>query len=164
MNGNNFTIKSQEALQQAQLLAQEKGHQQVENEHLFKAISMVDEHVLPFLLKKLAVNEELILRILDKELDSFPQVSGGEMMFSQKAAKTINQSAIIAKNMKDEFVAIEHLILAIFESKSKIAQVLKDHTVTEKGLRSAIDDIKGPRYLLSLPRKPIIRLKNMPAI
>ena len=142
MNGNNFTIKSQEALQQAQLLAQEKGHQQVENEHLFKAISQVDEHVLPFLLKKLAVNEELILRILDKELDSFPQVSGGEMMFSQKAAKTINQSAIIAKNMKDEFVAIEHLILAIFESKSKIAQVLKDHTVTEKGLRSAIDDMR----------------------
>ncbi|MBT8234882.1 MAG: ATP-dependent chaperone ClpB [Bacteroidia bacterium] len=142
MNGNNFTIKSQEALQQAQLLAQEKGHQQVENEHLFKAISQVDEHVLPFLLKKLAVNEELILKILDKELDSFPQVSGGEMMFSQKAAKTINQSAIIAKNMKDEFVAIEHLILAIIESKSKIAQVLKDHAVTEKGLRSAIEDMR----------------------
>jgi len=142
MNGNNFTIKSQEALQQAQLLAQEKGHQQVENEHLFKAISQVDEHVLPFLLKKLAVNEELILKILDKELDSFPQVTGSEMMFSQAAAKTINQSAIIAKKLKDEYVAIEHLILAILESKSKIAQVLKDHSVTEKGLRSAIEDMR----------------------
>ncbi|MDH3699277.1 MAG: ATP-dependent chaperone ClpB [Flavobacteriaceae bacterium] len=139
MNSNNFTIKSQEALQQAQLLAQEKGHQQVENEHIFKAISQVDEHVLPFLLKKLAVNEDLVLKILEKELESFPQVTGGEMMFSQKAAKTINQSSLIAKSMKDEFVAIEHLILAIFESKSKIAQVLKDHGVSEKGLRSAID-------------------------
>ncbi len=142
MNGNNFTIKSQEALQQGQLLAQEKGHQQVENEHLFKAISQVDEHVLPFLLKKLAVNEQLILKILDKELDSFPQVTGGEMMFSQAAAKTINQSAIIAKKMKDEYVAIEHLILAIFESKSKISQVLKDHSVTKKGLSSAIEDMR----------------------
>ncbi|MDH3795452.1 MAG: ATP-dependent Clp protease ATP-binding subunit, partial [Flavobacteriaceae bacterium] len=139
MNSNNFTIKSQEALQQAQLLVQEKGHQQVENEHIFKAISQVDEHVLPFLLKKLAVNEDLVLKILEKELESFPQVTGGEMMFSQKAAKTINQSSLIAKSMKDEFVAIEHLILAIFESKSKIAQVLKDHGVSEKGLRSAID-------------------------
>ncbi|NND14726.1 MAG: ATP-dependent chaperone ClpB [Eudoraea sp.] len=142
MNSNNFTIKSQEALQQAQLLAQEKGHQQVENEHIFKAISQVDEHVLPFLLKKLAVNEELVVKILDNELESFPQVTGGEMMFSQKAAKTINQSTIIAKNMKDEFVTIEHLILAIFESKSKIAQVLKDHGVTEKGLRAAIEDMR----------------------
>jgi ATP-dependent Clp protease ATP-binding subunit ClpB len=142
MNGNNFTIKSQEALQQAQLLAQEKGHQQVENEHIFKAISQVDEHVLPFLLKKLAVNEDLVIKILEKELESFPQVTGGEMMFSQKAAKTINQSALIAKKMKDEFVAIEHLILAIFESKSKIAQVLKDHGISEKGLRSAIEDLR----------------------
>ena len=142
MNVNNFTIKSQEALQQAQLIAQERGHQQVENEHLFKGISQVDEHVLPFLLKKLGLNEGLILQILDKELERFPQVSGGDMMFAQEAAKTVNQAAIEAKKMEDEFVAIEHLILAIFKSKSKIAQVLKDQGITTKALNAAIKELR----------------------
>ena len=142
MNVNNFTIKSQEALQQAQLVAQEIGHQQVENEHLFKGISQVDEHVLPFLFKKLALNESLILQILDKELERFPQVSGGDLMFAQEAAKTVNQAAIEAKKMEDEFVAIEHLILAIFKSKSKIAQVLKDQGMTTKALQAAIKELR----------------------
>jgi len=142
MNINNFTIKSQEALQQAQLIAQERGHQQVENEHLFKGISQVDEHVLPFLFKKLALNEELILQILDKELERFPQVQGGDLMFAQEAGKTVNQAAIEAKKMEDEFVAIEHLILAVFKSKSKIAQVLKDQGVTAKALQAAIKELR----------------------
>ena len=72
MNINNFTIKSQEAIQQAQQLAQELGHQQVENEHLYKAISLTDENVLPFLLKKLTANEAMVAQILEKELESFP--------------------------------------------------------------------------------------------
>ena len=142
MNGNNFTIKSQEALQQAQLIAQERGHQQVENEHIFKGISQVDEHVLPFLFKKLALNESLLLQILDKELERFPQVSGADLMFSKEAAKTVNQATIEAKKMKDEYVAIEHLVLAIFQSKSKIAQVLKDQGMTEKGLLAAIKELR----------------------
>ena len=142
MNGNNFTIKSQEALQQAQLIAQERGHQQVENEHIFKGISQVDEHVLPFLFKKLALNETLLLQILDKEIERFPQVSGGDLMFSKEAAKSVNQAAIEAKKMKDDFVAIEHLVLAIFHSKSKFAQVLKDQGMTEKGLLAAIKELR----------------------
>ena len=78
MNFNNYTIKSQEALQQAQQIAQGLGHQQIENEHLFKAIGEVDENVLPFILKKLNINVDLIEQILDKELESFPKVSGGD--------------------------------------------------------------------------------------
>jgi len=80
MNPNNFTIKSQEALQLAQQLAQELGHQQIENEHIFKAIMQVDKNVFPFLLKKLNVNLSLLEQILEKELESFPKVDGGDLM------------------------------------------------------------------------------------
>lgn len=146
MDFKNFTIKTQEAIQKAQLLAQEYGHQQIENEHIFKAISQVDENVTPFLLKKLNVNVQLFLQILDKNLESFPKVSGGDIMLSREAGKTINEASIVAKKMKDEYVSIEHLILAIFKSNSKISQILKDQGVTEKALEAAIQELrKGDR-------------------
>lgn len=146
MNINKFTIKSQEAIQQAQQLTQSLGHQQIENEHIFKAIFEVDENVAPFLLKKLNVNVPLFLQILESTLQSFPKVSGGEIMLSRTANTTLNEAEIIAKKMNDEFVSIEHLILAIFTSKSKVAQILKDQGVTEKGLQAAIDELrKGER-------------------
>ncbi|WP_179353959.1 ATP-dependent chaperone ClpB [Winogradskyella vidalii] len=146
MNFNNYTIKSQEAIQQAQQLAQGFGHQQIENEHIFKALFNVDENVLPFLLRKLNVNVSLLEQVLDKELESFPKVSGGDLMLSREASKTLNEAAIIAKKMNDDFVSIEHLILAIFKSKSKTAQILKDQGVTEKGLKASIEELrKGDR-------------------
>ncbi|MEZ4808748.1 MAG: ATP-dependent chaperone ClpB [Allomuricauda sp.] len=142
MNFNNFTIKSQEAVQRAQQLTQEYGHQQIENEHLFKAIAEVDENVLPFILKKLNVNNSMVNQILDKELESFPKVSGGDIMLSREAGKTLNEAGIIAKNSGDEFVSVEHLLLAIFKSKSKIAQILKDQGVTEKDLNATIQELR----------------------
>ena len=146
MNFNNYTIKSQEAIQQAQQIAQSYGHQQIENEHLFKAIFEVDENVLPFLLKKLNVNVAMLQQILEKDLESFPKVSGGDIILSRELGKTLNEAAIIAKKMNDDYVSIEHLILAIFKSKSKISQILKDQSVTEKGLQAAIDELrKGDR-------------------
>ena len=142
MNFNNFTIKSQEAIQQAQQLAQEMGHQQIENEHIFKAISLVDENVTPFLLKKLNINVNLFTQILDKSLESFPKVSGGDIMLSREANKTVNEASSIAKKMEDEYVSVEHLILAIFKSSSKVAQILKDQGATEKGLKAAIAELR----------------------
>ncbi|SDE25295.1 ATP-dependent Clp protease ATP-binding subunit ClpB [Pricia antarctica] len=143
MNPNNYTIKSQEALQQAQQLAQSLGHQQIENEHLFKAIWEVDENVLPFILKKLNINVNLLQQILDKELQSFPKVSGGDIMLSREAGKTVNEASIIAKKMEDEYISIEHLLLAILKSKSKIAHILKDQGATEKDLKTAISELRG---------------------
>ncbi|MEO0527269.1 MAG: ATP-dependent chaperone ClpB [Bacteroidota bacterium] len=142
MNLNNFTIKSQEAIQQAQQIAQGLEHQQIENEHLFKAISEIDENVLPFILKKLQVNTGMINQILEKELESLPKVSGGDIMFSREAGKSLNQAGILAKKMQDEFVSIEHLLLAIFTSQSKIARILKDQGVSEKDLKSAIGELR----------------------
>ncbi len=146
MNFNNFTIKSQEAIQQAQALAQGYGHQQIENEHIFKAILEVDENVTPFLLQKLDVNVNLLKQILESTLTSFPKVSGGDIMLSREAGKTVTEASNIAKKMNDEYVSLEHLILAIFKSSSKIAQILKDQGVTEKHLKAAIEELrKGDR-------------------
>ncbi|MUV03019.1 ATP-dependent chaperone ClpB [Flavobacterium rakeshii] len=146
MNFNNYTIKSQEAIQRAQQIAQGYGHQQIENEHIIKAILEVDENVTPFLLKKLNVNVQLFQQILDSTLQSFPKVSGGEMSLSRDAATALTEASNIARKMNDEFVSIEHLLLAIFNSKSKVAQILKDQGVTEKGLKAAIDELrKGER-------------------
>jgi len=146
MNINKFTIKSQEAIQHSQQLVQSLGQQQIENEHLFKAIFEVDENVAPFILKKLNVNVPLFLQILDSQIQNFPKVTGGEIQLSRSANTALNEAEIIAKKMNDEFVSIEHLILAIFASKSKVAQILKDQGVTEKGLKAAIEELrKGER-------------------
>ncbi|MGJ8760466.1 MAG: ATP-dependent chaperone ClpB [Polaribacter sp.] len=146
MNFNNYTTKSQETIQMAQQIAQGFGHNQIENEHIFKALTEVDENVLPFLLKKLNININIVNQILDKQLESLPKVSGAELMISREASKTLTEAAVIAKKMKDDYVSIEHLILAIFKSKSNIAQVLKDQGVTEKHLQAAIDELrKGER-------------------
>lgn len=142
MNLNNFTIKSQEAIQQAQELAQQLGHQQIENEHIFRGISTVDENVTPFLLKKLNINVNLFQQILTNTLQSFPKVSGGEVMLSREASKTLNEASLIAKKMKDEYVAVEHLILAIFKSNSKVSQILKDQGATEQALKAAIEELR----------------------
>ena len=142
MNLNKFTIKSQEAIQRAQQLAQELGQQQIENEHLLKAIFEVDENVAPFILKKLNVNLPLFQQILNSSLQNFPKVSGGEIMLSRIANSTLNEAEIISKKMNDEYVSIEHLLLAIFESKAKVAQILKDQGVTSRGLKAAIDELR----------------------
>ncbi|WP_318640336.1 ATP-dependent chaperone ClpB [Flavobacterium ardleyense] len=150
MNINNFTIKSQEALQLSQQIVQAEGQQQIENEHILKAIFQVDENVAPFLLKKLNVNLPLFKQLLDSTISSFPKVSGGEVQFSREASKTLNEAEIISKKMSDEYVSIEHLLLAIFKSRSQVAQILKDQGVTEKGFKAAIDELrKGERVTSS---------------
>ncbi len=146
MNFNNYTIKSQETIQQAQQLAQGYSHNQIENEHIFKALFTVDENVLPFILKKLNVNVQVVQQILDKQLESFSKVSGTELVLSREAGKTLTEASVIAKKMDDEYVSIEHLVLSIFKSKSQIAQVLKDQGITEKNLTAAIQELrKGDR-------------------
>ncbi len=142
MNINNFTIKSQEAIQQAQMIAQGMENPQIENEHIYKAIAEIDENVLPFILKKLNVNISLVNQILEKDLESLPKVSGGEIMFSKEAGKTLNEANLIAKKMEDEYVSIEHMIIALFKSNSKISRILKDQGIQEKSLMAAVDELR----------------------
>ena len=146
MNFNNFTTKSQEVIQKAQLIAQENEHQEIQNEHIFKAILATDENVAPYLLKKLNVNIQLFEQLLDSQLKSHSKVTGGTIQLSRETGTTLNDASIIAKKMDDEFVSIEHLIIAIFKSKSKISQILKDQGVTLNALESAILELrKGER-------------------
>ncbi|HUH25321.1 MAG TPA: ATP-dependent chaperone ClpB [Flavobacterium sp.] len=146
MNLNLFTTKSQEALQQAQVLVQAYRQQQIENEHIFKALLEVDENVTPFILKKVNVNVDVFKQTLDAVLESFPKVSGGQIGLSREAGTMLNEAQIIAKKMNDEYVSVEHLFLAIFKSKSKVAQILKDQGVTEKDIQAAIQELrKGAR-------------------
>ncbi|EHQ44342.1 ATP-dependent chaperone ClpB [Myroides odoratus] len=143
MNLNNFTIKSQEALQRAQVIVQGLGQQQIENEHLFKAILEVDENVTPFILKKLNINVSAFESALDATIQRFSKVEGGQIGLSRDAATALTEAQAIATKMKDEYVSIEHLLLAIFKSKSTVAQMLKDQGATEKQLEAAIQEIRN---------------------
>ncbi len=146
MNLNNFTIKSQEAIQKAQQLALGFENPQIENEHILKGIMEVDQHVAPFILKKAGVNLAIFQQTIDSIIKSFSKTQGADVMLSREATTMLNEAMNIAKKMNDEYVSIEHLILAIFKSKSKVAQVLKDQGVTEKMLNEAIAEIrKGER-------------------
>ena len=146
MNFNNYTTKAQETIQLAQEIAQAFGHNQIENEHVFKALTQVDENVLPFILKKLDINIAIVIQTLEKHLESLPKVSGADLLLSRIASKSLTEAAVIAKKMKDEFISIEHLILSIFKSKSTISQILKDLGATEKELEHCIKELrKGER-------------------
>jgi len=149
MNFNNYTIKSQEVVQQAQQIAQGLQHQQIENTHILKAILEVDEHVTPFILKKLEVNTTVLPQVLDKTLDTFPKVSGGQLNLSNTTAKTLTEASNIAQKMNDEYVSIEHLLIALIEVKDTISQILKDQGVTNKGLKAAIDEIRKGQNVTS---------------
>jgi ATP-dependent Clp protease ATP-binding subunit ClpB len=142
MNLNNFTTKSQEAVQQAQQIAMTESHQSIENGHILKGILNVDENVTPFLLKKLNVNIASFSKALDRIVQSYAKVSGGEQYLSQSANKALTKASTYLKEFGDEFVSIEHLLLGILSAGDTISQLLKDNGVTEKGLKAAITDLR----------------------
>ena len=116
MNLNNFTIKAQEAVQKAQQLAFSTQHQSIENAHLLKALLLVDENVVGYLFKKLNVNTNLLTTKVDEQLAKLPKVSGGAAggeYMSNGANRTIMKAQEYMKEYKDDFVSVEHLILAL---------------------------------------------------
>lgn len=142
MNLSQFTIKSQEAVQQAQQIAIGHDHQAIEQAHVLKGIMEVDENVIPYLLGKLGVNPAQVREGVDGILNSFPKVTGGGMHISQKTAKMLSEATQLAKSMKDEYISIEHLLLAIVKSDSKTGQYLRDSGVTQKDLQAAIEALR----------------------
>ena len=120
MNLNNITLKTQEVLQSAQLLAQQYQHQQIEPEHLFKALLETDIDVIPYLFKKLQLNKDLLEKSIEKKLASLPKVQGGQHMFSQKASQCVLEAQKLAQENGDEFVATQHLLQAFLKVKSNV--------------------------------------------
>jgi len=142
MNFNNFTLKSQEAVQKAMEIAAAKQNQSIENAHLLKGILIVDENVTPYLLKKLNVNLDTLTRSLDRIVDSYPKVSGGEQYLSQDANRAFQRSSALSQEFKDEFVSIEHLLLGILSVNDPTSRLLKENGVSEKELKAAIQNLR----------------------
>ena len=142
MNLNNFTIKSQEALQQAQQIALGNENQVMEPAHLLKGILEVDENVAPFILKKLNVNLDIFKQALDKIIESFPKVSGGESYLSGNGNRALQKATSKLKEFGDEYVSIEHLLLGILAGSDSAAQLMKDNGITEKDMKTAIDELR----------------------
>ena len=149
MNLNNLTTKAQESVQFAQLWAFENEHQQIDNEHLFQGILETDDNVIPFLLSKLNVNTALLKQLNESALKSFHKVNGGNQMLSQKASKTLMNAFAIAKKQKDEYVSTEHLLIALFESKSTVSKILQDQGITKSNLTEVINELRKGEKITS---------------
>jgi ATP-dependent Clp protease ATP-binding subunit ClpB len=142
MNLNNFTIKSQEAVQAAQQLAFDRQNPSIETTHLLEGIFSVDEDVTPYLLKKLNVNVAVLKQALDREIDRLPKQTGAQIYLSSDANNTLLKAQSFLKKFGDEFVSIEHLLLGILAGKDLTAQMLKDEGVYEKDLMKAIAELR----------------------
>lgn len=142
MNFNNFTIKSQEAIQKAVEITKEKGQQAIEPAHILLAVLMTGENVVNFLFQKLGANPGHFTSILSKEIDSYPKVSGGEPYLSRESNSDLDKASDYAKKMGDQFVSIEHLLLGILSGKSSAARMLKDAGISEKELQAAINELR----------------------
>ena len=142
MNFNNFTIKSQEAVQQAVNVTQARGQQAIEPVHLLAGVLKVGENVTNFIFQKLGMNAQQIALVIDKQIDSLPKVSGGEPYLSRESNEIIQRAVQYSKEMGDEFVSLEAIILALLNVKSTVATILKDAGMTDKELRSAIAELR----------------------
>ena len=142
MNLNNFTIKSQEAVQQAVQLVQKNNQQVIEPVHLLKAVIMTGESVTNFLFQKLSVNIQNLNMVLDRQIESYPKVSGGEPYLSSESNAVLQKAIDYSGKMGDQYVSLEHIILALFTVKSTASQILKDAGVTEKELEKAIEELR----------------------
>ena len=143
MNLNNLTIKSQEAVQRAQQLAMENSNQAIELGHLLKGIFEVDDSVAPFVFKKLGVNLNVVQQTTDSIVRSYAKVNENAGQYlSRQTNEAIQKANTLLKEFGDEYVALEHLLLAILGVRDQVSQMLKDSGLTEKSLRAAIQDLR----------------------
>jgi ATP-dependent Clp protease ATP-binding subunit ClpB len=142
MNLNNFTIRSQEAVQKAMQLSTLNGNQAIETGHILKGILEVDENVTPFILKKLNINPEAFEKTVDSIIKSYPKVTGGQAYLSNTANQAIVKATASITEYKDEYVSVEHLLLGLVSTSDAVANLMKDAGLTEKNLKAAIQDLR----------------------
>jgi ATP-dependent Clp protease ATP-binding subunit ClpB len=142
MDFQKFTIKTQEAIQQAQNIAEAKGHQSIETGHLLQGILSVDQEVIPYILKKLSVNQVMLSAALERIVDGYPKVSGGQVYISQGTNRIFQYALSELRNFGDEFVSIELLFYALLDATDSIGKLLKDNKITKSTLKDAIMDVR----------------------
>jgi len=143
MNFNNYTIKSQEALNKATEIATTRGQQMIETGHLLQAILASDENLISFLFKKIGVNRSIIELKLDEIVHKYPLVSGGQAYLSNQAAQALKNAEACLTDLEDEYVAVEHIILGILKGTDPTAQLLKDSGFDHKIISAAIVELRG---------------------
>ena len=146
MNLNNFTIKSQEAVQKAVELVRMQNRQSIEATDLLKAVILTGESMMQFLFQKLGIHAAGLNQLLDRKLGSYPKVTGGEPYLSREANAVLQKAIDYCGKMGDQYVSLEHIVLALLTEQSDASQMLKDAGMTEKELRAAIESI-GRRHL-----------------
>ena len=149
MNLNNFTIKSQEAIEQAVQIALQNGQQSIEPAHILKSLIQTDENVISYLFKKLNVNQTRIESALEAIIKSFPKVSGGNQYLSNDANQLLTKAQSYLKEFGDEFVSVEHILLALLDGKNQVASLLKDAGINERELKKAINELRGGNKVTS---------------
>ena len=149
MNFNNFTIKSQEAVQQAVNLVQSQGQQAIEPEHLLAGLLKVGENVTNFIFQKLGMNGRQIATVVEKQIASLPKVSGGEPYLSRDANEVLQKAVEVSKSLNDEYVSLEALLLALLQVKSTASTILKDAGMNEKELKAAIEELRQGQKVTS---------------
>ena len=149
MDFTKFTIKSQEAIQKAQQLAESKGNQAIEAGHLLKAIFNEDKDVVPYLLTKLNVNQDVLESALDRIVEGYSKVSGGQIYLSNNTQKILNNALAEAKNFGDEYTSIETIVLAMIDSNETIGSLLKDNKITKENLKRVIMDLRNGEKVTS---------------
>ena len=164
MNFNNFTIKSQEAVQEAVNLVQNRGQQAIEPEHLMAGLLKVGENVTNFIFQKLGINGQQIETVLDRQIASLPKVSGGEPYLSRDANEVLQKAVEVSKELGDEYVSLEALLLALLNVKGTVATMLKDAGLTDKELRAAIQELRQGQNVTSQSSEDTYQSLNKYAI
>ena len=149
MNFNNFTIKSQEAVQQAIQLVQSRGQQAIEPEHLLAGVLKVGENVTNFIFQKLGMNGQQVAMVLDRQIASLPKVTGGEPYLSRAANEVLQKAVEYSKELGDEYVSLEAMLLAILNVKGNASTTLKDAGMIDKELRRAINELRQGQNVTS---------------
>ena len=142
MNFNNFTIKSQEAIQKAIELTKASGQQQIEPLHILKALLEENETICNFIFQKLGAGQTALKQAIDKEIALLPKVSGGDVMLSRESNDALQKAIDFSKSLGDEYVSVEAMLMGILLSKSRASQLLKDVGLTENGLKAAIQELR----------------------
>lgn len=164
MDFNNFTIKSQEAIQQAVNITQAHGEQTIEPVHLLAGVLKVGENVTNFVFQKLGVNGAQIALVVDKQIESLPKVSGGEPYLSRESNDVLQKANKLSKDMGDEFVPLEAILLAIVKSNNTASTILKDAGLTENELKSAITELRKGEKVTSQSSEDTYQSLNKYAI